>query len=94
MAAYTIDHEMPVRLEDVLSRRLRALLLDGRAAAEAAPEVASLMARLQGRDDAWVRAEVDAFRRLAEEHYLVGASTADGQAAHHDRLEGNNATGG
>ncbi|MDP9372258.1 MAG: glycerol-3-phosphate dehydrogenase/oxidase [Chloroflexota bacterium] len=76
MAAYVIDHEMPVRLEDVLSRRLRALLLDARAAVEAAPRTAELMAALQGRDDAWVRAELDAFRRLAEEHYLVGAEVA------------------
>jgi glycerol-3-phosphate dehydrogenase len=74
MAAYAIDHEMPYRLEDVLARRLRALLLDARAATEAAPRVAALMATLQGRDDAWVRAEVAAFRRLAEEHYLVGVS--------------------
>ncbi len=71
MAAYVIDCEMPVKLEDVLSRRLRALLLDARAAVEAAPQVAALMAALQGRDDTWARAEVAAFRRLAEEHYLV-----------------------
>jgi glycerol-3-phosphate dehydrogenase len=78
MAAYTIEHEMPVRLEDVLARRLRALILDARAAAEAAPAVATLMATLQGRDEAWARAEVAAFRRLAEAHYLIGAADATG----------------
>lgn len=72
MAAYTIEREMPVKLEDVLSRRLRALLLDARAAIAVAPQVASLMATLQGRDEAWARAEVEAFRRLAEGHYLIG----------------------
>ncbi len=74
MAAYTIDHEMPVRLEDVLSRRLRAVLLDARAAMAAAPAVAALMAALQGRDEAWVRAEIAAFRQLVETHHLVGAA--------------------
>ncbi len=73
MAAYTIEREMPVRLEDVLSRRLRALLLDARAALAAAPHVAALMASLQGRDEDWVRAEVAAFQQLVEAHYLVGA---------------------
>ncbi len=80
MAAYVIDHEMPVKLEDVLSRRLRALLLDARAAVEAAPRVAALMAALQGRDDDWVRAEIAAFRRLAEGHYLVRETAAAARA--------------
>ncbi len=78
MAAYTIEREMPVRLEDVLSRRLRALLLDARAALAAAPRVAALMATLQGRDEDWVHAEIDAFRQLAEGHYLVGAAPESG----------------
>lgn len=76
MAAYVIDHEMPVKLEDVLSRRLRALLLDARAAIAVAPRVAALMATLQGRDDAWVTGEVAAFRQLAEAHYLLGVPDA------------------
>lgn len=81
MAAYVIDHEMPVKLEDVLSRRLRALLLDARAAVAAAPRVAALMAALQGRDNLWAAAEVAAFRQLAEEHYLLGTSSAATPAA-------------
>lgn len=75
MAAYAIEREMPVRLEDVLSRRLRALLLDARAAVAAAPRVAALMATLQGRDEEWVRAEVAAFRQLAEAHYIARSAT-------------------
>lgn len=70
MVAYAVEHEMPYRLEDVLSRRLRALILDARAAAEAAPRVAEIMASLQGRDDVWIRKEVDGFLRLAQ-RYLV-----------------------
>jgi len=70
MAAYGIENEMPVRLEDVLSRRLRALLLDARAAGEAAPRVAVLMAELQGRDPAWAVREAADFRRLAERYQV------------------------
>ena len=70
MAAFVIEQEMPVRLEDVLSRRLRALILDCQATVEASPQVAALMARLQGRDEAWVQQEVSAFKRLAEGYSL------------------------
>ena len=68
MAAYAIENEMPVRVEDVLSRRLRALLLDAEAAAEAAPQVAGLMANLQGRDAAWTARETADFQRLAQRY--------------------------
>ena len=77
MAAYAIDREMPVRLEDVLSRRLRAVILDARAAVAAAPRVAALMATLQGRDEDWARAEVEAFRQLAEAHHIVTATAPE-----------------
>lgn len=70
MAAFAIEREMPLHLEDVLSRRLRALILDARAAVEAAPRVAKLMAVLLGRDEAWVDDEVSAFAALAKD-YLV-----------------------
>jgi glycerol-3-phosphate dehydrogenase len=67
MVGYVIEEEMPVRLADVLARRLRALQLDADAALEAAPSVAALMAALQGRDKAWVREELIAFGRLAKD---------------------------
>lgn len=70
MAAYVIQHEMPVHLEDVLSRRLRALLLDARAALECAPAIASLMATLQGRSAAWTARELENFRRLVNGYIL------------------------
>lgn len=59
-------HEMARSVEDVLSRRTRALLLNARAAIEAAPCVASLMARELGRTPTWEKAEVAAFTALAE----------------------------
>jgi glycerol-3-phosphate dehydrogenase len=72
MAAFVIDTEMPRHLEDVLSRRLRALYLDARAAVVAAPRVAELMAQLTGQSEEWARTEVGAFRCLAQKHLLEG----------------------
>jgi len=73
MAAFVIENEMPVKLEDVLSRRLRALVLDCAAAVEIAPQVAELMAKLQGRDEGWVKREVEEFGRLADRYRLAAA---------------------
>lgn len=70
MAAYVIDNEMPVNLDDVLSRRLRALLLDADAAVAAAPGVAKLMAQKRGHDDAWVAAQIERFGALARAYGL------------------------
>jgi glycerol-3-phosphate dehydrogenase len=64
--AWAARHEMARTLEDVLSRRTRALLLDARASAECAPLAARLLARELGRDEAWQRREVDGYRKLAE----------------------------
>jgi glycerol-3-phosphate dehydrogenase len=57
--------EMARTVEDVLARRTRALFLEARAAIEMAPGVAELLARELGRDAAWKRAQVEAFRELA-----------------------------
>lgn len=64
--------EMARRVEDVLARRTRSLLLDARASAEAAPAVARLMAEELGRDAAWVDAESRAYRELAAGYLLDG----------------------
>lgn len=58
--------EMARTVEDCLARRTRALLLDARAALEAAPRVASLLARELGHDEEWARAQVAAFTALAQ----------------------------
>ena len=62
---WAVRHEMARTLEDVLSRRLRALLLDARAAIAAAPTVAELMAQEMGRDVTWQQSQVADFNRLA-----------------------------
>jgi glycerol-3-phosphate dehydrogenase len=63
---WAVRHEMARSVEDVLSRRSRALLLDARAAMAAAPAVAALIATELGRDQAWANAQVDGFRALAD----------------------------
>jgi glycerol-3-phosphate dehydrogenase len=62
--------EMARTVEDVLSRRTRALVLDAGAALEAAPGVAALLARELGRDAAWVSAELTAFGTRARQSLL------------------------
>jgi len=62
--------EMARTVEDVLSRRTRALLLNAAAALRSAPRVAALLAAELGRDEAWQKAQVEEFTRVAE-GYLV-----------------------
>jgi glycerol-3-phosphate dehydrogenase len=67
---WAVRHEMARTVDDVLSRRTRALLLNARAALAMAPEVARLMAAELGRDDAWQTDQVAQFTALAQ-GYLV-----------------------
>lgn len=68
---WAVRHEMARTVEDVLARRTRALLLDARAAAEAAPETARLMAAELGRDEAWQKSQVADFQKLAAGYLLA-----------------------
>ncbi|HXO18718.1 MAG TPA: glycerol-3-phosphate dehydrogenase/oxidase [Thermoanaerobaculia bacterium] len=58
-------HEMARTVEDVLARRTRALLLDARASLEIAPEVARILAKELGRDEAWQARQVAEYREVA-----------------------------
>jgi glycerol-3-phosphate dehydrogenase len=58
--------EMARSVEDVLARRTRALVLDARAAMEAAPAVAAVLAAELSRSEAWQREQIASFRKLAE----------------------------
>ncbi len=62
---YHIRHEQAKTVEDVLARRTRALFLNAKAAIEAAPIVAALMARHLKKDEHWVKAQVSTFNQLA-----------------------------
>jgi len=67
---WAVRSEMAFFLDDVLSRRTRALILDARASMEAAPEVARVMAKELGKDEAWQKDQVKRYLELAES-YLV-----------------------
>ncbi len=56
---------MATTVEDVLSRRMRALILDADAATSAAPRVAELLAAGFGWDQARIDSEVARFTSLA-----------------------------
>jgi glycerol-3-phosphate dehydrogenase len=68
--AWFVRREMARTVDDVLARRTRALLLDARAAREAAPAVAAILARELGRDALWADAQVEEFQALADGYVL------------------------
>jgi glycerol-3-phosphate dehydrogenase len=59
---WAVQQEMARTLEDVLSRRTRALVLDAQAALESAPSVVRLMGQVLGRDLAWEQQQLQLFR--------------------------------
>ncbi len=63
--------EMARSVEDALARRTRALFLNARSAMAMAPAAARLLARELGRDEEWAAAQVDEFRKLAEQYRVV-----------------------
>ena len=65
-----VREEMARTVDDVLSRRTRALFLNARAAIEMAPAVASLMAAELGQDQAWIDDQLRQFRELAQKYLL------------------------
>ena len=62
--------EMARTVEDVLSRRTRALVLDARAAMAAAPKVAEVLAKELGRDARWQAEQVQGFIALADSYVV------------------------
>lgn len=66
---WAVREEMARTVEDVLARRVRILFVDARRAVQAAPRVAQLLAAELGYDEAWERAQVEQFTRLAEHYY-------------------------
>lgn len=64
---YGVRHEMAMTLEDVLSRRMRVLPFDVRAALDMAPRAAELIGRELGWTDVERKAELDRFVETARE---------------------------
>jgi glycerol-3-phosphate dehydrogenase len=84
LAARTVwaaRHESARTVEDVLARRTRALLLDARSSAGAAPRVAALMAEELGFSADWRHAQIDQFQNLARRYHLDGAGTSQSPPA-------------
>lgn len=65
---WSARHEMSRTVEDALARRTRALFLDARAAREAAPAAARLLAHELGRDEVWQSAQIRDFTNLAQQY--------------------------
>ena len=65
-------YEMARTVEDVLARRTRALFLDARAAIEAAPAVANVLAHELGRSEEWKTRDLEAFRAVARGYVYEG----------------------
>ncbi|MDF2158849.1 glycerol-3-phosphate dehydrogenase/oxidase [Algoriphagus sp. CAU 1675] len=67
---WSVKNEMAVKVEDVLSRRIRMLILDAQAALDSAEKVARLMAKELNKDEAWVAKELDDFQKVAVKYLL------------------------
>lgn len=67
---WAVREEMARTVEDVLSRRMRALLLDARASMDMAPAVAKLMASELKMNKKWQKEQVDAYIDLAKGYVL------------------------
>ncbi|MBX9782619.1 MAG: glycerol-3-phosphate dehydrogenase/oxidase [Chitinophagaceae bacterium] len=67
---WAVGNEMAMTVEDVLSRRTRALILDAKAAIEAAPLVADIMMKEMNKDEAWKQQQLEAFYKVAEGYIL------------------------
>lgn len=63
---WAVQHELARTTEDVLARRTRALFLDARAALEAAPAVAELLAKELGRNKEETDRDLESFLTLAK----------------------------
>lgn len=66
---WAVQEEMCMTVDDALARRTRAILLDAKAAVEASPLVARLMATLLHKDESWINDQVTAFKKIAV-HYI------------------------
>ena len=67
---WAIRNEWAQTIEDILSRRTRALLLDAEVAIEIAPKVAELLANELDENEAWQKQEVKEFVEIAKNYVI------------------------
>jgi len=65
---WAVQNEMCVTVEDALSRRTRALLLDAKASIESASLVANMMAKEMGKNENWIKEQIDSFISVAKNY--------------------------
>jgi len=65
---WAVQNEMCMTVEDALTRRTRALLLDAKAAIESAPLVANMMAKEMGKDENWIKEQIHNFSLTAKKY--------------------------
>jgi glycerol-3-phosphate dehydrogenase len=67
---WAVEREMARTVEDVLSRRTRALLLDAEESVRISREVATIMASLLNKDNDWIELQVTTYQQLAQQYIL------------------------
>lgn len=65
---WAVRQEMARNVEDMLSRRSRCLLLNAKASLQIAPKVADIMAQEMGKDNAWQKAQLEAYQQLTNRY--------------------------
>jgi glycerol-3-phosphate dehydrogenase len=67
---WAVQKEFARNVEDVLSRRTRALILDAKESIKMAPKVAEIMAKELGYDKKWEKEQIINFKELAKGYLL------------------------
>jgi len=67
---WACEQEMALTVEDVLSRRIRFLILDPEAAVAAAERVTTTMAKVLQKDESWIASELINFNKIAEKYMI------------------------
>jgi glycerol-3-phosphate dehydrogenase len=68
---WAVKNEMCMTVEDALARRTRALLLGAKAAIESVPLVANMMAKEMGKDEQWIKEQINIFNSVAKNYLPV-----------------------
>jgi glycerol-3-phosphate dehydrogenase len=74
---WQVRFELARTVDDVVARRMRALLWDAGAAIEMAPRVATLLAGELGRDESWQRSQVDTFGAMARRYVFTDPASVE-----------------
>ena len=68
---WAVRYEMARSIEDVLSRRVRVLFLDAKAAIEMAPRVGELLRKELNQTEAWKIQQISEFTEIAQQYVLL-----------------------